>query len=775
MLDAYNRAADIYGANAKKHVLNETVKENWIDGSQDFWFAKDVEGPEGKISPEYTRYSSRMGSVEPLFDHSAFAIAINPWNKKAAAYDLSVTVHEVSDETGCMYFSIKDIVGEFAYHLSSGEVTQLRFPLHVKDEVTSPDKRYSVFVKEYNVFVRCNKTGQETQLTFDGKEELAYAQRFSMVSEKLIKKKDPRIMPPSVNWSPNSRFFLTYRRDTRRVDKLHLMQSDPIDGSARPIGVSYPYSLPADEDILTAQVYVMDVETMTATKIRLQDKPLELLLLAMFGSEGDQVKWTKDGNTAYLVRNDRYFKHAEAILIDACQATARIAATNCYETFSFTDYFGNASQESFMDSGLLYLPERQELVWLLERDNWASLYLFDSENGQIKRELTPGAYTVRRIRHYDSESQVLYFSASGKQSGVDPYYQFLYRMDLSASELVQISHEPAEHHTRFSRDGSYFIDTFSTIQTVPETRVCAADSGETLCHIATADITRIVKKGYVVPEPFEALARDGVTPIYGIIVKPYGFDPSKKYPVVDYIYGGSQRINTPKAFEFHKMLGSDPQGGLQSLAQLGFVGVIVDGLGTPLRSKQMHDVAYGKAEECCGIEDHVCAIQQLAQRFPWIDDQRVGIWGASGGGYATARALLAFPEFFKVGVSLCGNHDQAKYHAHWGDRWIGPYSEDAYHNQANRNFAENLEGHLLLIHGDMDDNVHPSATLQLAGALIKASKDFDMLIYPNSNHGVELYPYVVRRRWDYFVSHLLGETPPKNYRLKKDEEEDKKA
>ncbi len=770
MLDAYNRAAEIYGANAKKHVFNEVVEEKWIDGSQDFWFAKDVEGPDGKIVPEYTRYIFSSNTTALLFDHGDFAEAIKPWNSGATAHDLPVTVHEVDDTTGRMYFSIKDTVGEFAYDFSSRAVSSLRFPLHAKAEVLSPNKKHSLYVRDYNVFVRCNETGKETQLTFDGKEDLEYASRWTMVSERLTKK-DPEIMPPAISWSPNSRFALTYRRDTRRVDKYYLIQSDPIDGRARPIGVKYPYSLPGDEDPVTAHVYVLDLENKVANKVYLGDEPFQLLQLSMFGHDGHQVKWTEDGNVAYMLRNDRYYKNPEAVLIDAFQASAKVVAGHTYETFSFTEYYGNASQESFMDSGLLYLPESHELIWLLEKDDWGSLYLFDCESRQIKRDLTPGQYTVRRVRHYDAATRTLYFSASGREAHVDPYYQFLYKVNLDSGELARLNQEPAEHYTRFHKDGAYFIDTFSTIETVPETVICSPEDGKVFCHLTKADIGRILEKGYVVPEPFEALARDGITPIYGMVVKPYGFDPSKKYPVVDYIYGGSQRINTPKAFEFNKRLEADPQGGLQSLAQLGFVGIIVDGLATPLRSKQIHDVVYRKPEECCGIEDHICAIKQLAERYPWIDAERVGIWGASGGGYATVRALVAFPEFFKVGVSLCGNHDQAKYNTSWGDRWLGPYSEEGYHDQANQNFAERLQGHLLLIHGDMDDNVHPSATIKLVAALIKANKDFELLIYPNSGHAVGQFPYVVRKRWDCFVRHLLGEAPPKGFELKREEEE----
>jgi dipeptidyl aminopeptidase/acylaminoacyl peptidase len=456
------------------------------------------------------------------------------------------------------------------------------------------------------------------------------------------------------------------------------------------------------------------------------------------------------------------------VLIDIEAATARIASEDTYDTFAFVGYFGSAGQVGYSETDLRFLPGTNEFIWHSETEGWLSLYLNDASTGERKRKLAGGGWVARQVKYLDEAKRELYFTGCGKEGG-DPYYQSLYRVHLDTLDIVKLTQETAEHNIRFQPEGGYYIDTFSTIQTAPVSAVYNL-SGEKLLDLAAADLSRIEECGYITPEPFEALARDGKTPIYGILIKPYNFDPSKKYPVVDYIYGGSQRINTPKAFEFG-MAESDPQGGLQSLAQLGFVGIIVDGFATPLREKAIHDYAYQHAEECCGIEDHVCAIKQLAERFPWIDADKVGIWGASGGGYATARALLAFPEFYKVGVSLCGDHDQAKYHAHWGERWCGAYSEEGYKDQANKTFAKNLEGKLLLIHGDMDDNVHPSATIHLAKALIDENKDFDMLIYPNSHHGVGQFSYVVRRRWDYFVKNLMGEEPPKNFTIREKKEE----
>ncbi|MGI6628582.1 MAG: DPP IV N-terminal domain-containing protein [Bacillota bacterium] len=771
LLEAYQRAADIYNASIDKCVLNEKVDEHWIIGSEDFWYAKDIENDEKNTGTRYTRYCYAHNKEEPLFCHERLAELIAPrWIEKADPFKLPIKIVEVDDESGLIYFFIDEAVGEFVYSIKEQTVSLLRFAIHEKSEVVSPDKAYSVFVRGHNIFCRDNNTGKVTQMTFDGEENLEYGLWLRSPSTKYLED-NPTVRSPGIIWSPDSDHFITYRSDARLVGKFHLVQSAPKNGQARPIGISYPYALPGDEHVFEGQLYVGSVKGKTVTKVLADDQPVTLFLLSMFDGESKQVKWTEDGRFAYLLRYDRFFKKPQCVIVDAETNTARVAFEETYDTFGFTEDFGTASQESYSEPGLRYLPGTEEIIWLSEIEGWAALYLYDAHTGQLKLKLTDGEWVARRIKYVDEENRMLYFTGSGLEHGVDPYYQFLYSVNLDTKELRRISEEKAEHFVRFSPKGNYYVDTFSTVNSVPRT-VIRDRNGHGLLQIATADISRILQKGFIFPEPFTAIGRDQKTRIFGIIIKPYGFDPEKKYPVIDYIYGGSQRINTPKAFEFAAMKksGLDPFGGLQSLAQLGFVGIIVDGFATPLRSKNMHDYVYGKPEECCGLQEHVLAIKQLAEQYPWIDADRVGIWGFSGGGYAAARALLEFPEFFKVGVSCAGNHDQAKYHAHWAERWIGKYSDERYKGQANHSLADRLQGHLLLIHGDMDDNVHPSGSMKLIEALIEANRDFDFLLFPNSAHGVIRFPYVVRRKWDYFVRHLMGLEPPHNFVIRQPED-----
>lgn len=750
-LQAYRRAAAVYRANRQKSVLNETVRENWIKGSGDFWYALDVENEKKEVGTRYMRCRVRDSRSEPLFDHERLAGQLAPtWVEKADSFKLPIQIRDVDDASGRMYFTIAGAAGEFVFDFAAGDVSRLDFVLHDRNVSTSPDGRYSVFVRDHDLFCRDNSDGSEIRLTSDGEENCEYGVWTTTGAVKFL----------DISWSPDSKRLITPRRDKRLLGKMVLTRSVPASGR-RPEFLSYPYELPGDEHICRTTLFLVDLEEKQARPIMQAGKPVEVNLLGFLdGAMGlpKRMNWTKDGKNASFLNCDRFFKTYQCLLIDAKAAVAQTAVEETYQTFGCVDYCFSPNPAP------IYLPETEEVVWLSEIEGCGALYLYDARTGLRIRRLTPETMVARAPKYLDEAARELYFTSSGIQPDVDPYYQFLYKVELDTGRLCRISGETAEHNVRFSPDGTCFLDTFSTVQTVPKTVLCRLD-GTVMCTVAESDISRILEKGYIMPEPFTALARDGKTPIYGILVKPYGFDPARKYPVVDYAYGGSSAIITPKAFCFSTIPNEDPMGGLQSLAQLGFVGIIVDGLATPRRSKAIHDYVYGRAEECCGLEDHVCAIRQLAERFSWIDPDRVGIWGQSGGGYAAARALLDYPDFYKVGVSVCGNHDQTVYGAFWGERWIGPYSEEAYRSQANQTCADKLTGKLLLIHGEADDNVHVSAAMRLADALIKANKDFDMLIVPNADHSVGLLPYVVRRRWDYFVRFLAGQTPPREFSI----------
>ncbi|HUY99679.1 MAG TPA: prolyl oligopeptidase family serine peptidase, partial [Thermomicrobiaceae bacterium] len=380
-------------------------------------------------------------------------------------------------------------------------------------------------------------------------------------------------------------------------------------------------------------------------------------------------------------------------------------------------------------------------------------------------------WTVRDVVHLDEAGGWLYFTAGGREPARDPYFRHLYRCRLDGTDLSLLTPEDAEHSVTVSPSGRFFLDTHSRVDLPPVTVVRAADGAHVLT-LEEADVAGLLARGWRFPERVRVTARDGVTPLYGMLIRPSGYDPARRYPLLDAIYPGPQTIRTPKGFP-------DAASGFwqdQALAELGFVVVTLDGRGTPYRWKAFHDAAYGERfGEAGGLGDHVAGLRQLGERDGSLDLERVGIYGHSGGGYASTRALLSFPDFYRVAVSSAGNHDQRGYNASWGERWIGPYEAEVYALQDNIARAGQLQGKLLLVHGELDDNVHPSLTLRLVDALIAADKDFDLLIIPHTNHGLfdtrrglaaqerylsQGHPYFVRKRWDYFVRHLLGAEPP---------------
>jgi dipeptidyl-peptidase-4 len=403
------------------------------------------------------------------------------------------------------------------------------------------------------------------------------------------------------------------------------------------------------------------------------------------------------------------------------------------------------------------------LIWFSERDNWGHLYLHDSSNGKLKSQITTGDWVVTEIERVDEKARIVYFLATGREKDRNPYFRHLYRVDLNGKNLILLTPEDGNHVVALSPSGQFFTDTYSRPDAPPVT-VLRDLSGKLLATVEKADITRLQASGWQPPVPFTVKARDGMTDLYGLMYKPTHFDPSKKYPVINHIYPGPQGGSVgPASF-------AAARGDSQSLAELGFIVVEIDGMGNPLRSKKFHDAYFGNLGDNT-LPDQITGMKQLARKYPWIDLDRAGIWGHSGGGYATADAMFRYPDFFKVGISESGNHDNREYEDDWGERYQGLLERKAdgttnYDDQANQNIAKNLKGHLLLMHGTLDDNVPPYNTLLVVNELIKANKDFDLLLLPNRRHGYAGEPYVVRRRWDYFVRYLMGAEPPQGYELK---------
>jgi dipeptidyl aminopeptidase/acylaminoacyl peptidase len=467
------------------------------------------------------------------------------------------------------------------------------------------------------------------------------------------------------------------------------------------------------------------------------------------------VQWSEDGKTLAFVSTSRDHKQEWLRVTDA-------------ETGAVREVMGETAAK-FFESGngkvnWKYLPKSNEILWFSERDNWGQLYLYDLTTGQLKNQITQGDGNVTQVLYVDEAAREIYFLAVGKEKGRDPYYSHFYGVGFDGKGMRLLTPENADHAVKVSEDGKLFVDAYST-PTQPQTTVVRDNNGKLVMEVAKQDVTKLLATGWKPPVPFTVKARDEQTDLYGLMFKPTNFDAAKKYPIVNYVYPGPQTGSCGgRSFQ-------PGHGDLQPLAELGFVVVCIDGMGTPWRSKRFHEAYYADLGDNT-IPDQVAGMKQLAAKYRWIDIGRAGMYGHSGGGNATAAALFHYPDFFEVGISESGNHDNRDYEDDWAEKWAGLLVKNAdgssnYDSQANQKTAKDLKGHLLLAHGTMDENVPPNNTLLVVDALIKANKDFDLVVIPNAGHGYgAATQYMTRRRWDYFVRYLAGGVPPVEYEMK---------
>ncbi len=609
-------------------------------------------------------------------------------------------------------------------------------------DVPSPDGKRSVFVRDWNLWVRDTATGKETALTTDGVKDFGYATDNAgwTHSNRAI-----------VLWSPDSKKIATFQQDQRGVGEMYLVETKV----GHPTLQAWKYPLPGDDTITTIARVVIDVEKKKVTRVQMPPDQHRSTLCDDVACDDtwSDVQWSPDASSVAFVSTSRDHKREELRVADAATGVVR-------------DVLGEKA-ETFYESGngkinWRYLPASNEVIWFSERDNWGQLYLHDLKTGREKLQITHGDGNVAQLLHVDEANRVAYFVGVGKEAGRDPYFRHLYRVGLDGRNQTLLTPEDADHEIALAPSGKYFVDVYSRPDT-PAVAIVRDMDGKMLLELERADVSRLTAIGWKPPQPITVKARDGQTPLYGLLYKPTDFDPAKKYPIVNHIYPGPQ-TGSVGSRQF-----SPARGDAQALAELGFVVVEIDGMGTPWRSKQFHEAYYGNMGDNT-LPDQVAAMKELAQRYPWIDLDRAGIYGHSGGGYATADAMFRYPDFFKVGISEAGNHDNRNYEDDWAEKWQGllrknPDGTTNYDNQANQLVAKNLKGHLLLAHGTTDNNVPPENTLLVVNELIKANKDFDLLMLPNRGHGFGNEPYMVRRRWDYFVRYLLGAEPPKEYEM----------
>lgn len=731
-LEDYQRAQQFLPGNVRHLVYVADVNPHWIEKSSRFWYRKT--SPQGS---EFVLVDADRNTTAPAFDHARLAESLSGATKREiSASALPFADIEIIDGGKTVRFSLDNV--QWACTLATYDCHREESPQERQYEVLSPNKRWAAFVRDHNLFLRDVSTGTELQLTHDGVAAWDYATPLPSLRVMVDQGTEDVKQPAAVFWSPDSLKLVTYRIDSRNSGRFTSLQFVPP-GQLRPRAFTYVYPLPG-EVLAKATPIIFDIQS--GQRIDVQAS-IELPF-----QDGPGFEWFPDSKSFFYDYDQRGYKAKELRVVDAATGEQKVLVRE--------------QSDKHLDPGetfYRFVEGTGEVLWASERDGWNNLYLY-GKDGHLENQITQGTWVVRHIEHIDEKNRRVYFLANGHEKNEDPYQAHLYSIGFDGKGLQLLTPENADHSVDVSSNGMYFVDNYSRPDLPGESVLRRTKDGSEVRVLEKSDVTQMQKLGWKFPEPFAGKAADGTTDIYGLIWRPSNFDAAKKYPIVEFVYTGPQFFFVPKT------LGAALR--LQSVAELGFIVVMVDGRGTMGRSRAFHQFSYHNLGGA--FEDHVALIKQMAKRYPYMDIDRVGIFGTSAGGYGAAHAMLAFPEFYKVGVSTSGDHDARLDKAWWNEVYQGYPVGDDYAAQSNVTMAGRLQGHLLVEHGDIDDNVHPVETMRFVDALMKANKNFDMLFVPNMFHGEsgEHATYLVRRRWDYLVQNLLGVTPPANFELTED-------
>ena len=579
---------------------------------------------------------------------------------------------------------------------------------HSEPSQQSPDGNWNIERRESNLWLINQESHEETQLTTDGVEGHAY---------------EPRVF-----WAPDSSRLIAMHTKSEGDRRVYLVESSPED-QLQPKLDSYHYLKPGDPiELRRPRLFVVDGAKEIEVSNERFDNPWSL----------EEMRWDADSRFFTFYYNQRGHQIARVLKIDA--QTGAVATVVDEHQPTFIDY----AAKHFAH----YLDDSNELVWMSERDGWNHLYLVDTESGEVKNQITKGDWVVRGVDFVDAEKRVVWFHAGGILPDQDPYYLHYCRVNFDGTGLMVMTAGDGTHDVRYSPEGDYLIDRYSRVDMPPVTEVRRTSDGELVATLEQGSTESLLANGWRAPERFVAKARDGKTDIYGVIYRPTDFDPNRKYPILEDLYAGPHDSFVPKSFE--------PVSWLQSWAELGFIVVKIDGLGTSNRSKAFHDVACKNLVDA-GLPDRKLWITAAAEQYPQFDLSRVGVMGHSAGAQSAMAALLWHNDFYKVAVAGCGCHDNRMDKIWWNELWMGWPIGPHYEEQSNVTNAHRLEGKLLLIVGELDRNVDPSSTMQVVDALMKADKDFDMLVVPGRGHNTDT-PYIIRRKRDYLMQHLDATT-----------------
>ncbi|WJY37081.1 prolyl oligopeptidase family serine peptidase [Streptomyces sp. P9-2B-2] len=739
---AYRTAEQLLRHNRGKLVHGGKIRPRWIDGGARFWYT--VDSGEGR---RFILVDPAKGTRVLAFDHERLAAAL------AAASGQEV------DPAMLPFAAFEPTADGMAFHAfgerwtcALGDYTCARtesLPTRNVLEVVAPDGRHAVFRDGYDIRARSLADSKAWPLTDDGTHDRDYGANpdYFMYSTLLPKIGIPHL-PPAVVWSPDSTRVLTHRSDQRGVRRTHLVQALPPDDGA-PQLLTQRFAFPGDERLPLAEFVVLDIAAQKAVPALAE--PVAMPMMSPITRQW--AWWAKDSSAVYYLSSTRDTKVLSLQRLDPDSGEVRTVFSELGTTrVEPAQFFAQAPMVEVLSAG-------EEVLWYSQRDGWGHLYLYGAQDGELRAQVTSGPWAVRQILHVDEERRVVYFLASGLVEA-DPYRRTVCRVGLDGSGFAKVTHDDLDHVVTVPPDLAYFIDSASTNATEPVITVRGWD-GRVLVELERADISGLLATGWSAPERFRVTAADGETDIYGMLYRPHGFDPAKRYPVLDHPYCFPNASRVSPSFD-PGFYGYDAE----VLAALGFVVIAVDGRGSPGRSKAFHDASYGRIADAVGLADHVAALRELGRTRPWMDLDRIGAFGTSAGGFATVRAMLDFPDVFKAGVAEGGMHDIRYAELGMAEAYNGPWDSAAYAAASNVDIAGRLTGKLLLVHGGLDDSVSPDQTLRLAERLIAADKDFELLVLPGADHVYVGYDhYVNRRRWDFLVRHLMGVEPPADYRL----------
>jgi dipeptidyl aminopeptidase/acylaminoacyl peptidase len=800
----YRQAGRFAPYKLQELIYSTSVTPQWIEGTERFWY--EWETSDGKF---FFLVDPVAGSKRELFDRDRIAaeltrITKDPWDaqhlpiREIKFLDTNTLQFEVESsqedlEREVEYDEEEDreqwqereedrdrpryekIVFHFVYDVNTQSLRELEDweapDDHPEWASVSPDGEMVVFARSQNLFsmsgedyrrildARRGKKGraaeraedsiavEEVQLTTDGEDHYSYAvfDRGDTDVERE-KSKDMR-KRTRVSWSKDSRRFALVRSDRRESGELWVIHSV---GNDRPELETYKYDMPGEENVSQSEILIYDIESREMIEVQadaFEDQSLSISSARQFiypaSDEPRRTLWlANNSDQLYFTRSSRDLRRIDVCVADANTGEVQVLIEERLNTY--------------VEMQRLELLQSGDLLWWSERDGWAHIYRFGSD-GTLRNRLTEGPWSVRQIVGIDEQRGLVYFLANARESGEDPYYQHLYRVNLNGSGLALIDPGDFDHRVSMSESSRFFVDNYSRVNTTPSSALLDS-RGRIIMDLEVADFSKLFEAGYQFPEPYTVKAADHVTDLYGVIYKPFDFDPEKTYPIVAYVYPGPQRERVSKSFSTNRYE--------TALAQFGIIVVTVGNRGGhPARSKWYHNYGYGNLRDY-GLADKKAAIEQLADRFEFIDIDRVGIYGHSGGGFMSTAAMLVYPDFFKVAVSSSGNHNNDVYNRRWSEKHHGVKEvvdssgniTFEYDIEKNSELAENLQGHLLLTTGDEDNNVHMAGTLRMAEALIRANKRFDFFIFPGQRHGYgDMGDYWFWLRAEYFVKHLLGD------------------